>query len=100
MADQNHIYVFATLKATAGQEAALRKILTALVSATRQEPGNVTYHLYEGAEATGTFLVYEAYRDKAAVEAHMGSPHLQAALAEAGPLLGAAPIIIPAMEIA
>ena len=99
MPDQNNIYIFATLTAAAGQDAALREILTNLVSATRQEPGNLTYHLYEAAGAPGTFLVYEAYQDQAAVDAHMGSPHLQAALAAAGPLLGAAPVIIPAKHV-
>ncbi|MGE4481126.1 putative quinol monooxygenase [Acidocella sp.] len=99
MPDQNAIYVFATLTAAAGKEAALRQILTDLVNATRQEPGNLLYHLHEGTQAPGTFLVYEAYRDKAAVEAHMASAHLQGALAAASPLLGAAPVIIPASQI-
>ena len=100
MPDQTTIYVFATLTAAPGQDAALRQILTDLVAATRQEPGNQIYHLYEAAGTPGTFLVYEAYQDQAAVDAHMGSPHLQAALAAAGPLLGAAPLIIPAQQLA
>ncbi len=100
MPDQNIVYIFATLTAAPGQDTALRLILEDLVAATRQEPGNLHYHLYEAAEAPGTFLIYEAYKDQAAVDAHMASPHLQAALAAAGPLLGMAPSIIPARQIA
>ncbi|GAN81247.1 putative quinol monooxygenase [Acidocella aminolytica] len=100
MPDQNSVYVFATLTASAGKEAELRQILRNLVDDTRKEPGNLSYHLYEGTETPGTFLVYECYQDQSAVETHMASPHLQAALAAAGPLLGAAPVITSAKEVA
>jgi quinol monooxygenase YgiN len=98
--DQTSVYVFATLTAAPGRGTALRLALEELVAATHKEPGNQVYQLYEAAEAPGTFLVYEAYKDQAAVDAHMGSPHFQAALAAAGPLLGTPPIITSAKLIA
>jgi len=42
----------------------------------------------------------EAYKDQAAVDAHMQSPHFQAALGEAGPLLGGPPSIAATRQIA
>ena len=94
------IHVFATLTAAPGKADALRAALTALVAPSRAEPGTITYTLHEALEAPGTFYVYETYKDQAAVDAPMSSPHLQKALAEAGPLLGAAPSIVTTKQIA
>ena len=51
--------------------AALRE----LTGASREEPGCVNYvaHFVEGEPAT--VLIYEQYRDAAAVEAHRGTEH-------------------------
>ena len=50
-------------------------ILRALTLASRQEPGCVTYipHYVDGDR--DTVLIYEQYRDAAAVEAHRQSAH-------------------------
>lgn len=50
-------------------------ILRELAAASRQEPGCVTYipHWVEGDAAT--VLLYEQYRDQAAVDLHRASPH-------------------------
>ncbi|EKM99589.1 MULTISPECIES: putative quinol monooxygenase [Acidocella] len=100
MVDNKIVYVFATLTAAPGRGTELRLTLEELVTATRQEPGNVTYTLHEATDAPGTFIVYEAYADQAAVDAHMASAHLKAALSAAGPLLGSPPVIIAAKQIA
>ena len=96
----NAINIFATLIAAPGKEEALRTILSGLVPLTRQEPGNLQYALHEALETPGVFYVYEAYKDQAAVDAHMQSPHFQAALGEAGPLLGGPPSIAATRQIA
>jgi len=94
------INIFATLIAAPGKEEALRPILSGLVPLTRQEPGNLQYALHEALETPGVFYVHEVYKDQAAVDAHMSSPYLQKALSEAGPLLGGAPTIVAAKQIA
>ncbi|MDR3504994.1 MAG: putative quinol monooxygenase [Acidocella sp.] len=94
------IHVFATLTAAPGKADALRAILTALVTPSRREPGNLQYTLHETLQTPGVFHVYEVYADQAAVDAHMTSAHLQKALGEAGPLLGAAPSITATKQIA
>jgi quinol monooxygenase YgiN len=51
------------------------EILRALTEASRREPGCVTYipHFIEGDNAT--VLIYEQYKDEAALDEHRSSPH-------------------------
>ena len=57
--------------------AELAEILRELATASRQEPGCVTYvpHLVEG--DPDTVLIYEQYRDAGALEAHGQSAHFK-----------------------
>jgi quinol monooxygenase YgiN len=94
------IHVFATVFAAAGKEDALRAALVELAEASQTEPGVVQYSLHEDLQKPGNFYVFEAYKDQAAVDAHMGSPHLAAAFAKAGPLVSAAPTIVATKVVA
>jgi quinol monooxygenase YgiN len=51
------------------------ELLKALTEASRKEPGCVTYvpHFVEGDNTT--VLIYEQYKNEAALEHHRGSPH-------------------------
>ena len=53
------------------------EILSALVAASRKEPGCVSYaaHTVEG--EPDTVVIYEQYRDKQALEAHRASKHFE-----------------------
>lgn len=53
------------------------KAMIELQEATRLEPGNIAYDLFRDPQAPEKFLIYEAYRDAEAVEAHRTSPHFQ-----------------------
>ncbi|HWB33016.1 MAG TPA: putative quinol monooxygenase [Acidobacteriaceae bacterium] len=57
--------------------AAVEEILRQLGPASRQEPGCANYvaHFVEGEPAT--VLIYEQYRDEAALEHHRNSPHFK-----------------------
>jgi quinol monooxygenase YgiN len=46
-----------------------------LAAASRQEPGCVSYIPHELAGDSGMVMIYEQYRDEAALEAHRASPH-------------------------
>jgi quinol monooxygenase YgiN len=54
---------------------AMGEILCPLTTASRNEPGCVSYipHFVEGEACT--VLIYEQYVDQAALEHHRGSPH-------------------------
>jgi len=55
----------------------IAEILRELTTATRQEPGCVNYvaHFVEGEPCT--VLIYEQYKDEAALEHHRNTPHFQ-----------------------
>ena len=65
--------MIAILKARSGMEARLRDMLIHLRSVTRQEPGCVTFLLYEAVGSEGTFYLYEVYRNTAAFLEHLSS---------------------------
>ncbi|HEV2578583.1 MAG TPA: putative quinol monooxygenase [Acidobacteriaceae bacterium] len=50
-------------------------ILRELAAASRQEPGCVTYVPHHIQSDPDTIVIYEQYRDQAALDAHRNSPH-------------------------
>jgi quinol monooxygenase YgiN len=50
-------------------------------AATRAEPGNVFFEWARSVERPNQFVLLEAFRDRAAGEAHVHSEHFQAAMA-------------------
>ncbi|MBI5544957.1 MAG: antibiotic biosynthesis monooxygenase [Deltaproteobacteria bacterium] len=42
---------------------------------TRTEPGNLRFDVLQSEEDPGRFMLYEVYRDQAALDAHQKQPH-------------------------
>lgn len=83
------LQVVATIPATPEAAEAIRTALSTLVEQTRQEDGCLSYDLFESAAAPNTFVTVERWRDQAALDEHMRSPHLaEAFTAAAGGLAG------------
>lgn len=97
---KEEVHVFANVTAQHGKEGELRAALTALVAETKQEPGCVHYMVCEDHKRPGHFHIFEVYKNQAAVDAHMASPHLAAAFAKAGPLVSQPPSIIETKLVA
>ena len=53
----------------------ITRILLELTPASRAEPGCVTYIPHRVESDPNTIVIYEQYRDQAALEAHRASPH-------------------------
>ncbi|SHN06104.1 putative quinol monooxygenase [Cryptosporangium aurantiacum] len=53
----------------------VRQILTALVEPTRQEDGNLEYHVHE--QSDGRFFLYEVWRSEEDLELHNTYPPLR-----------------------
>src|ERR1700730_18099089 len=69
-------YVIAEIVAKPGSEAAVREILTNVAEKARAtEPGCKLYTLLEVQKSPGRFLTYEIWVDRAALDAHMVTPH-------------------------
>lgn len=61
---------------TAQALAALRH----LQAQTRREPGNLTFTVHQDQQDPQTIVIWETFRDEAAFQQHLQSPHLQAFL--------------------
>jgi quinol monooxygenase YgiN len=78
-------------------EAAFAKAITA----TRKERGNLAYDLNRDTQNPSHYLVYERWKDLAALEAHLKTPHIKALFAELPKVTDGAPesqILLPAGE--
>jgi quinol monooxygenase YgiN len=65
------------LNAREGKEDELAATLRELADASRQEPGCELYIPTQDPESPRSFLLYEQYVDKAALDAHAASEHFQ-----------------------
>ncbi|WP_234367863.1 putative quinol monooxygenase [Parabacteroides pacaensis] len=61
-----------------GQEAAFIDVAKTLVEATRKEPGNISYNLYQSPLDPKSFIFYEEYKDDDAFNFHANSDHFKA----------------------
>ena len=61
----------------AGREKEVDEMFRKLQSETRREPGCVTYIVQRSKENSRRYLVYEQYRNEAALEEHRNSPHFK-----------------------
>ncbi len=87
------VRIMARLTACAGKEMALRSVLRDLLAPTRSEDACLSYDLFENEDNPLEFVTVEQWRDQAAAEAHLATPHVAAAIALAGDLLAQAPLI-------
>ena len=85
--------VVATFEARPGKETELRAALIGLVAPTRKEAGCINYDLHISTESLAKFLFHENWTGKAALDAHMLTPHIQALLPRVGELCAEAPSI-------
>ncbi len=88
------LYVLATVQAKAGMEAATEKMLIGLLSPTHAEAGCVTYALHKRIDRPGTFYFVEQWESQQALDAHLGSAHISAALNRQAELLSVLDIAV------
>ncbi|MFI1578850.1 putative quinol monooxygenase [Embleya sp. NPDC020630] len=67
----------------------VRRVLSSLVEPTRQEPGNLQYHLHEHED--GRFFLYEVWRSQEDLDQHNALPSLRAFLDNLSTYLEEAP---------
>ena len=73
--------VVAHLRAQEGKGAELGEALEGLLEPTRAEPGNISYELLASLDGERDYTFVEEYQDGDALDAHMNTPHVQAAMA-------------------
>jgi (4S)-4-hydroxy-5-phosphonooxypentane-2,3-dione isomerase len=76
--EQKPITVFAKWQIRDGELDKVLNLFAELVNKTRQEEGNLFYTIHQSNTDPNTFMLYEAYKDEAAVAAHRASDHFKA----------------------
>lgn len=89
----SHLHVIARLTARSNTVAELQTLLLSLIEPTRQEVGCLRYELLHNTADPTDFTFVEEWVSEAALDAHSNTPHLQAVLTQAPPLLAMAPDI-------
>ncbi|ATE67218.1 antibiotic biosynthesis monooxygenase [Rhizorhabdus dicambivorans] len=69
------IKIVAILTAKPGKADALRSLLDGVLAASRAEPGNLRWDIWQDEADLNRLLLDELYEDDAAVAAHRASPH-------------------------
>src|SRR5690348_9673420 len=69
---------------------AIQAALDKVIAATRAEQGCEDYGCYEDAQRPGRYVFVERWRDKAALDRHLRTPHMAAWMEAAGPRLKSA----------
>jgi quinol monooxygenase YgiN len=59
----------------AGHEAEVTTLFAKLTEESRKEPGCAMYQVHRHKTELRRFLIYEQYKDDAALEAHRNAPH-------------------------
>ncbi|MEV7816316.1 putative quinol monooxygenase [Streptomyces flaveolus] len=75
--DTQPVVLVARMRALPGKERELRDALPALVTATRQEEGCLTYVPHQGLDDPGLLVMHEVWQSEAHLRAHSGSDHLR-----------------------
>ena len=71
------VVVLYTAKAKPGKEHELKKFLVSLVTASRHDPGNISYELHEVEGDGSTFIFYEQWISPELLDAHTKTAPLQ-----------------------
>ncbi|MER8373661.1 antibiotic biosynthesis monooxygenase [Mesorhizobium sp. M1409] len=64
-------------KAKPGREAEMKDFLTAAVTPSRHDAGCIDYEPHEMEGQPGTFIIYERWISREALEAHLHAPRMQ-----------------------
>jgi quinol monooxygenase YgiN len=82
----HNVKIIAILTALPGKTADLRRLLDGMAEASRAEPGNLRYDLWQDQAEPARLVLDELYTDSDAVAAHRASAHFQAYLSVIGDL--------------
>lgn len=86
MTDTPTILIYATYRIQPSDVEAFRDVASRMASAARLRDGCVFLDVTEEGGAIGTFRLIEAWRDQAALSAHLSTPEFQSVFEEAGNL--------------
>ena len=77
MENHNPIHVFATWKVKEGQTDAVLNLLKTVHAETIKEDGNLFYKIHQSTTDVNTLVLFEGYKNEAAVAQHRESVYYQ-----------------------
>ncbi len=77
----NRVKIMAILAARPGKTDELKTLVLGMAAASRAEPGNLRWDIWQDQAETGRFVLDELYTDDAAATAHRETPHFRNYLA-------------------
>ncbi|MTD55553.1 putative quinol monooxygenase [Amycolatopsis pithecellobii] len=72
-----YVTVLWEAKAKPGKEAELKAFITAAVTPSRNDAGNIDYEAHEVDGRPGTFVIYERWENREYLDAHLGAPRMR-----------------------
>jgi quinol monooxygenase YgiN len=75
--NSGQISVVCLFKAKENTKQLVREELKKLAALTRKEKGNINYDPHVSNEDDGLFILYENWKDQAALDSHMKEPYLK-----------------------
>ncbi|WP_203720856.1 putative quinol monooxygenase [Paractinoplanes brasiliensis] len=63
-------------RAKPGKEAELKAFITAAVTPSRNDPGNIDYEAHEVEGRPGAFVIYERWENRECLDAHLSAPRM------------------------
>lgn len=97
--DAHPLHVSAVITGVPGSGDRLQGMLVELAAGTHAESGCLLYSLQRAVENPDQFVTVEKWTGQEALNQHLTSAHVQAALAGAGEILAAPPMIIATMPV-
>ena len=93
------IRIVATFRIRPDAVEEFRTLAERLVEGSRAEAGNVTYDLCVARDDAASFVMLEAWRDDAAIEAHNASPHFTTLVPRMVALSAEEPSVVQYVEV-
>lgn len=72
-----HVTVIWATRAKPGRETDLQAFITAAVTPSRNDAGNIDHEAHEVDGRPGEFVIYERWETREHLDAHLGAPHMQ-----------------------
>jgi quinol monooxygenase YgiN len=72
-----YVTVIWQTRAKAGQEAGLKDFITAAVTPSRNDAGNIDYEAHEVDGQPGSFVIYERWESRQHLDVHLNAPRMR-----------------------
>jgi quinol monooxygenase YgiN len=90
---QNTVRVVARISARPDTVNEVRSLLNELIEPTRKEPGCISYELLQNNSDPTDFTFVEEWQSDEAIDAHLGTEHIQSVISRVTGMLAAPPDI-------